>query len=122
MFDNIGEKLKTLARVLFWVELCAFIISGLIIFADVGELDWGSFLCLFVGPIAAWVGNFAMYGFGELIDKVGKIERKLHSDENVSATQSKIHSDRIEKLEKLRSQDLITEEEYQEAVSKVEVY
>lgn len=126
MFDNIGKKIKTLANVLCWVGIVASVITAIIMFIMVEEGPYRTeglymglgFAFLIGGPLSSWVSSFFMYGFGELIDKACDIERNTRSGERKSVAQTKIETERIDKIEKLRSQGLITEEEYQQAISK----
>lgn len=124
MFDNIGKKIKSLASVLCWVGIIAYVILAIIMFAIAADAyDEELYITLgviflFVGPLMSWVSSFFMYGFGELIDKACDIERNTRGGERKSAAQAKVETERIEKLERLRSQDLITEEEYQQALAK----
>lgn len=122
MFDNIGKKIKSLASILCWVGIIAYVIAAIIMIAiGVDEYDgltaFGVIL-LFVGPLMSWISSFFMYGFGELIDKACDIERNTRGGEIKSVAQTKVETERIDKIEKLRSQGLITEEEYQQAISK----
>ena len=115
MFDNIGGKIKGLAKVLFWLETIAAAIVGL------GLVDGSeglSLLFALVGVLVAWISAWFLYGFGEIIDKLCDIERNTRGGERKSEAQAKVDSERIGKIEKLRSQGLITEEEYQKAISK----
>lgn len=118
MFDNIGKKIKSLANVLCWVGIIAYVIAAIIMFSIDEDFIGIGFLLLFVGPFMSWISSFFMYGFGELIDKVSDIERNTRGNERKSITQNRIEDERIEKLERLRSQNLITEEEYQQAITK----
>ena len=123
MFDNIGKKIKSLASILCWVGIIAYVIAAIIMIAiGVDEYEDGltafGVILLFVGPLMSWISSFFMYGFGELIDKACDIERNTRGGERKSAAQAKVETERIEKLERLRSQDLITEEEYQQALAK----
>lgn len=123
MFDNIGKKIKSLASILCWVGIIAYVIAAIIMIAiGVDEYEDGltvfGVILLFVGPLMSWVSSFFMYGFGELIDKACDIERNTRGGERKSVAQAKVETERIEKLERLRSQDLITEEEYQQALAK----
>ena len=115
MFDNIGGKIKGLAMVLFWIEAIAAVIVGLVLVEDTDSL---SLLYAIAGVLVAWISAWFLYGFGEIIDKLCDIERNTRGGERKSEAQSKIDSERISKIEKLRSQGLITEEEYQQAISK----
>lgn len=100
-----------------------YIIAAIIMIAiGVDDYDDGltvfGVILLFVCPLISWISSFFMYGFGELIDKTCDIERNTRSGERKSVAQTKIETERIDKIEKLRSQGLITEEEYREAIAR----
>ena len=115
MFDNIGSKIKGLAQALFGLEIIASVIVGVVLIENTKGL---SLLYVLAGLIVALVSAWVLYGFGEIIDKLCAIERNTRGGERKSEAQSKVDSERINKIEKLRSQGLITEEEYQQAISK----
>ena len=118
MYNNIGEKIKSLATILFLIEAVAAVILGITLIAtDEDLMLWGA-LALTLGPAVACASSWLLYGFGELIDKVCDIELNTRGEERKSKAQSRIDEERISKLEKMRSKDLITEEEYQKAISK----
>ena len=119
MYDNIGGKIKGLAKVIFIIEAIAAVIAGfaLMSFGD-DMIPIIGVLVIVVVPIVAWVSSWLLYGFGELIDKASDIERNSRGGERKSEAQAKVDSERIAKIEKLRSQGLITEEEYQQAINK----
>ena len=81
MFNNIGRKIKGLAKTLFWIVAILSIIGGLIVLFVMmsnGEeyVVGGVFAALGIavfGFIFAWLQNFLLYGFGELIDSNQKI-------------------------------------------------
>ena len=120
MYDNIGGKIKGLAIATFIVEAIATVITGIVImvFGDKRSISILGLLVIVVGPIFAWISSWLLYGIGELIDKTCDIERNTHSIERKSGAQANVVSERVNRIEKLRSQGLITEEEYQQAVSK----
>ena len=69
LFKNIGDKIKGLARGIFIVEAIGSIISGLtMMFIDEDLILYG-FCTMILGPIAAWVGSWLLYAFGELVEK-----------------------------------------------------
>lgn len=121
MYDNIGGKIKGLAMVTFMLEMIAAIIIGLIIIIQGIDYEENmipiGFLIMVVGPLVAWISSWLLYGFGELIAKTCEIERNTRGGERKSEAQAKLDSDRISKIERLRSQGLITEEEYKKAIS-----
>ena len=118
MYDNIGGKIKGLAKATFIVEAIAAVITGISLMVADDDFLLIGFLVMVAGPIVAWISSWLIYGFGELIDKTCDIERNTRGGERKSEAQAKVDSERISKIEKLRSQGLITEEEYQQAISK----
>ena len=131
MFNDIGKKIKTLASVICWLGIIVSVIAAISMFAAASESYYGGesytilgFVYLVGGPLISWIGSFFTYGFGELIDKVSDIERNTRCcerkpDAPVQANVSvNANSERMNELEKLRSQGLITEEEYQKAILK----
>lgn len=118
MYDNIGGKIKGLAKATFIVETIASVITGIFFMASDEDMIPIGLLIIVLGPIIAWVSSWLLYGFGELIDKTCDIARNTHIVGKKSEAQSRIDNDRISKIEKLRAKGLITEEEYRQAISK----
>ena len=118
MYDRIGGKIKGLAKALFIVTAIAEVITGFAIIANDEDMILLGFLVIVVGPIIAWISSWLLYGFGELIDKVSEIALFTGGNESNFEPQETIDSERINKIEMLRSQGLISEEEYQQAISK----
>lgn len=83
MFDNIGEKIKTLATVSCWVGIAASFLGSIVLLIE-GEL-LNALLTAVSGPLASWVGSFVLYGFGDLIDTNRMILSKLESGEKGSS-------------------------------------
>ena len=94
MFNNIGKKIKTLAKVVCWLGIIGGIISGLSLIA-VGAAGSGITVssngsASFVGgmaliiagvillvllPLLAWVSSFMLYGFGDMVDNVSELKQ-----------------------------------------------
>jgi hypothetical protein len=125
MFTNIGKKIKALAKVICWIQIVIYIITAIVMFVIASESYTEGFYIalafafLIIGPIFAWFSSFFMYGFGELIDKACEIERNTRGGEIKSNTQMQLDNERKNKIENLRLQGLITEEEYQNVISKI---
>ena len=119
MYDNIGSKIKGLAKVTFIVEAICAIIAGIALcFSDEeGLIFTGLFIVIPIGALIAWVQSWLLYGFGELIDNTSEIAKNTRKRGKKSEAQLESDFERISKIEKLRAQDLITEEEYQNAIS-----
>ena len=117
-YDNIGGKIKGLAKAAFVVEAIAAVISGIGLMASDDDMILIGLLTMALGPFVAWVGSWLLYGFGELIEKAAEIELNTRGGERETKPQPQIDPQRLAKLNALRAQGLITEEEYQRSLSK----
>ena len=92
MFDNIGGKIKGLAKFLCWLGIIISLIMAILIWtggakvssafnssyygyssrsaanAASGTAVITGLVVLVVGSLASWLGSFFMYGFGQLIE------------------------------------------------------
>lgn len=76
LYENIGGKIKNLAKWIFVVELIGAIVTGLVLlFTDEGLILYG-ILTLLCGPIVAWIGSWILYAFGEMVEDVHAIRHK----------------------------------------------
>ncbi len=84
MFQNIGKKIKTLAKVLCWIGIIGSIIGGVImVISGAAILDYDTasgaaaimsgVLTAVLGALFSWIGSFMMLGFGEIVEKVNEI-------------------------------------------------
>ncbi len=84
MFQNIGKKIKTLAKVLCWIGIIGSIIGGVImVISGAAILDYDAasgaaaimsgVLTAVLGTLFSWIGSFMMLGFGEIVEKVNEI-------------------------------------------------
>ncbi len=67
MFNNIGEKIKGLAKFVCWVGIIVSVIVGLVIMSMSGELLLLGIVIGLIGSLLSWLGSFALYGLGQLI-------------------------------------------------------
>lgn len=123
MFENVGQKIKGYAKALFIAQLIMYIIGGIVALAL--GIDWDEEYWIFIGLVLlalgwaiAWLNSVFIYGFGELIVKATEIERNTRGGEKKSEVQAKVDDERLAKLEKLRAEGLITEEEFKTALNK----
>lgn len=82
MFDNIGHKIMTLAKVICVIGIILSVITGIAMMA-VGTRDaygyktgpniLGGLLTIVLGSLGSWVGSFFTYGFGQLIENTDSI-------------------------------------------------
>ncbi len=68
MFDNIGSKIKTLAKIIFCIEIIACVITGIVLMATDDELIIWGILTALVGSFFSWISLFLLYGFGQLVE------------------------------------------------------
>ncbi len=122
MYENIGGKIKTLAKVICWVEIIACVVGGIVLCCIGADSRGGEILVLsgvalmILGPLFSWVGSFLLYGYGDLISRVQSIEGKLNGSDGSNGEPEK--DSRIAELEGLKNQGLISEEEFQNAIRK----
>ena len=94
--------------------------------------DWTAYLCWIplvgaaVLPVIIWISSWVLYGFGELVEnatnnqKTAPVAQKstpVMAKPAAHAPQQDV-SERIRNLQNLRAQGLITEEEFQQALTK----
>ncbi len=86
MFDNIGEKIKKVAKVTAWIGIVVSIIGGIVLFFwGLIELEYLWFLIFLapitvvVGCIMAWLSVIMLYGFGELIENSKKTNKEIRA-------------------------------------------
>ncbi len=87
MFDNIGGKIKVLAKVVCWIGIAISVLYAVVLWSQRGYYQDTTILGLVVlvlGCLASWVGSFFTYGFGELIERVSGIDNKITAVINTS--------------------------------------
>ncbi len=74
LYEDIGKKIKRMAIITFLCEMLVAIITGFVFLLE----EFFAGLCIMVGgSLAAWVFSWFLYGFGELVDKVCDIKKKV---------------------------------------------
>lgn len=83
MFNNIGGKIKALAKVLCWIGIIISVLIAIVVFIAAGEAGQVVFngyrydsssmilpgiLILILGPLLSWINSFLLYGFGTLVE------------------------------------------------------
>ena len=116
MFENIGDKLKTLASVICWVGVAISVsIVGYLLLLNPNNtfILIISLIILIVGPLISWLLTCCLYAFGELVSKTCKISEHLQAGikqtTEITPTTSPETSD---SLDKWLETGLITKEEY----------
>ena len=104
MYDNIGGKIKGLAKAVFIIEAITAVIMGFVLIAtDVDMIPFG-LLVMIVGSLVAWVSSWLLYGFGQLIDKVCEIATNTRFSQNtLTSSNNQEHQEQIENREQIAS-------------------
>lgn len=101
MFDNIGGKIKGLAKVLCLVGIAVSAIGAIALWCANSYYQSTivpGFIVLIVGSVGSWLSSLFTYGFGELIDRVTSIDEKQASQSFYLQTLSESHSTIIHSL------------------------
>ena len=86
MYDNIGRKIKSLAKFIFVLESIASFFAGILIYALSNKAAL-TFIIMICGPLIAWISSWTLYAFGELVEDVGVIRRSFQK-ENIAQQNS----------------------------------
>lgn len=103
IYDNIGRKIKKLAIATFIVGAIAAVIEGL---AQINTDDVVGILTLFLGPVAAWVSSWLLYGFGELIETNCEIAENTRQNKSNSKQAFSNTTAKKEKSKKIEAVDV----------------
>ena len=94
MFENVGHKVKLLAKIMFWLGTILFWYFGLKLFFEGAKHDFGvSFLTLILvaggGTLIMYLANLMTLAFGELVEHTTRnmqINEKIYEKLNSKKT------------------------------------
>ena len=73
MFENVGGKIQTAAKVVFWILCIIDVGAGIAIAAILLDEFIAIGIALAVlGPLGAWLISLLVYGFGEIVEEAEK--------------------------------------------------
>ena len=78
MYENAGEKLKFLAKIIFALTVIVGVISGYLFF---NAIIPGLIIGVFIGGIFGWLNSILLYAFGELCANVKSINEAITEKE-----------------------------------------
>ena len=86
MFNNVGGKIKKIAKIFCWLGIIGSIIGGISMFESFYELSvlYG-FLVMIVGSIISWLNSLLFYAFGELVEDIRAIRNKEGTTDEAQA-------------------------------------
>lgn len=114
MFDDIGGKIKTLAKITCGLGIAASIIGVIALWMQNSNYNPTTIigvLVLVLGSLASWIGSFFTYGFGQLIENTNTIHSdnlkiqellKEPKEENASST-TEAHPTRTSQFQSIES-------------------
>lgn len=75
MYHNVGGKIKTLAKIVFWLGTIACVIIGVAMIVQATqyrytneELLIGGIAIIIVGILSSWLSTLFTYAFGQLVE------------------------------------------------------
>ncbi len=68
MFEDVGKKIKGVAKGWFALQCVAAFVSGLVLVIEDEDMVGAMLLIWVLGPILAWLSSLMLYGFGEIVD------------------------------------------------------
>jgi len=135
MFESIGKKIMSLAKIVAWIGIIASVVIGTVQISVDETFIFSGIIVILMGSLVSWLSSFLLYGFGKLIDntdilvaasigKNGIVQKKSISQQGQKKDQvSKVvekdedlFDEALLKLEDLREKGEITEEQYQDMV------
>lgn len=84
LYENIGAKLKSLAKFTFVIEAIGSVITGIVLTFDQYYAAY-LLICVF-GPIVAWVSSWILYAIGQIAEDASIIRNKQQTLMNTPET------------------------------------
>ena len=79
MYDNIGGKIKGLAKTIFAIEAIFCVIAGIALMTSGGGSGFLIGLLVIIGGfLFSWISSWLLYGFGEIIDLLRENNRDAY--------------------------------------------
>lgn len=121
MYDNIGKKIKGVAKFIAWLGITSSVIIGITIIGMSLDEDYSTPNILGVGigvllggSFFFWMSSWFMYGFGELIDKTNQIAKNTARGNNSDLLTIKMDRDvKLKTLISWKENSLISQEEFE---------
>ena len=85
MYNDIGHKVKIVAKVFCWLGIIVSVAAAVSRFSSrYGQAS--GILLLLIGPLTSWLASLTMYGFGQLVENSDAIREQtaITSSENKS--------------------------------------
>lgn len=73
MFDNIADKIKTLATGICILGIISSVITGIVFMVNDSEMILSGLIVAVAGSFLSWISSFVLYGFGQLIENTDEL-------------------------------------------------
>ena len=118
MFENVGEKIKSIAKFVCWGGIAADITLAIMMFiaAEEGYSSTETMyttiglVFLIVGPVVSWISSLLLYAFGEINVSLMSMSKK-EQDYNLQKSE---RENKLNTLKKWKELGIISEDEFKE--------
>lgn len=76
-FKNIGETIKKFTSIITAIEMFGSLIVGVVVMFSSDDGILLGLLIIVIGPLVSYVNGLVMTGFGELINRIISIDKKV---------------------------------------------
>ena len=83
MFNNVGSKCKTRAKVVCWLGIIVAVVYGILLIAN-GNAVVGIVTAVIYG-LVSWLGSLSLYAIGETAETVQTLRYELDELKNKQA-------------------------------------
>ncbi len=108
MFEDVGKKLKGLAKVMFVISEVASAIGAIAMWSTEEVFIYG-LLILVIGSLSAIISAWFIYGFGEIIDSLCSIQGILYLTKKKYEEQSKVDAENLKLIVKNTTKETANE-------------
>ena len=121
MFNNIGSKIKMVAKVECWIGILSSFVTGISLISKDEDFGFIGFLVIVIGSLTSWLGSFLIYGFGQLVENSDILAgRTSEEDTYIQEFEEMSVEDKIFELNELLNKGHISYDEYEQIVKKIE--
>lgn len=108
MFNNIGGRIKSLAKAICWIGIIGCVVTGIVLMIIDDDYVLIGILIAVFGSAASWIGTFFMYGFGQLIENSDIIAQQCSRNYQENVKESEKEKQKTEnKRQQIRKERII---------------
>ena len=82
LFNNIGRKIKALAKFLFFFGFIGMLLAGFIMLANNRGSSFAFLTSIMFMLLIIWISAYILYAFGELVEKICNIDANIKALSN----------------------------------------